>query len=111
MNTPASLPCRKTILIYWGIFSDNELPFKRASLTNYLALPKTDSGYQAAETWLRSRHGDKATVNDVTEQDKKDFLAVVVERYFRIVSKAIRKYDPNHLFLGSRFYGSDVGLA
>jgi hypothetical protein len=24
------------------------------------------------------------------------------------VSKAIKKYDPNHLFLGSRFHGSDI---
>jgi hypothetical protein len=92
-----------------GHFSDNELPFKRALLTNYLVLPENDPGRQAAEKWLRSRHGEKATVADVTDQDKKDFLAVVVDRYFRIVSKAIHKYDPNHLFLGSRFYGADVG--
>jgi O-glycosyl hydrolase len=34
--------------------------------------------------------------------------SLVVDRYFRITSTAIRKYDPNHLFLGSRFYGSDL---
>jgi hypothetical protein len=32
----------------------------------------------------------------------------VADRYFRITSQAIKKYDPNHLFLGSRFYGSSL---
>jgi hypothetical protein len=91
-----------------GHFSDNELPFKRSSLTNYLSLPTTDPGHQAAEAWLRSRRGENATISSITEQDNRDFLVLVVERYFRIVSRAIRKYDPNHLFLGSRFYGPDI---
>jgi hypothetical protein len=91
-----------------GYFSDNELPFRPGSLTNYLALPEQDSGHQAALAWLRARHGGPATARDVTPQDQPDFLEFVVERYFRITSEAIRKYDPNHLFLGSRFYGSDL---
>jgi hypothetical protein len=91
-----------------GYFSDNELPFRPGSLTNYLALPEMDPGHQAALGWLRARHGDQATARDVTAQDQPDFLEFVVERYFRITSEAIRKYDPNHLFLGSRFYGSDL---
>jgi hypothetical protein len=27
--------------------------------------------------------------------------------YFGCVAKAIRKHDPNHLYLGSRFYSTD----
>ena len=91
-----------------GYFSDNELPFRPASLSNYLALPEKDPGHQAAIAWLRARHGDQATIRDVTAEDRPDFLALVVDRYFRITSTAIKKYDPNHLFLGSRFYGSDL---
>ena len=91
-----------------GYFSDNELPFRPGSLTNYLALPEKDTGHQAALAWLRARPGKKATVQDTTAQDQRDFLEFVVERYFRITSNAIKKYDPNHLFLGSRFYGSDL---
>ena len=34
----------------------------------------------------------------------------MVERYFRIVSHAIKKYDPNHLVLGSRFHGKALRL-
>ena len=88
-----------------GHFSDNELPFHRGALTNYLALPKSDPGQQAAMAWLQTRHGTSAGVKAITVQDDHDFLEFVVARYFRIVAAAIKKYDPNHLYLGSRFYG------
>jgi len=84
------------------------MPLRRSALKNYLGLPEGDAGQQAALARLRDRHGPAATVRDITEQDQKDFLAVVVERYYRIVSQAIKRYDPNHLFLGSRFYGRDL---
>ncbi|MBN1417798.1 MAG: hypothetical protein JXP34_03425, partial [Planctomycetes bacterium] len=91
-----------------GHFSDNEMPLRRGALKGYLALPETDPGHRAALAWLRDRHGAAASTSDIDEQDEKDFLALVVGRYFRIVSAAIKKYDPNHLFLGSRLYGSDL---
>jgi len=88
-----------------GHFSDNELPLGRTSLRGFLKFPEADPGHQAALKWLRERHGTNATVAGITEQDEKDFLGVVADRYFRIVSAAIKKYDPNHLFLGSRING------
>lgn len=88
-----------------GHFSDNELPWHRTQLKDHLSMPATEAGYRAAWQWMRARHGEKATLGDITEQDEKDFLEVVAQRYFRIVSKAIKKYDPNHLYLGSRFHG------
>lgn len=91
-----------------GYFSDNEMPLGRKNLKNYLGLPAEDPGHKAAIEWLRARHGADANEKDITEQDQIDFCAVVVDRYFGIVSKAIKKHDPNHLFLGSRFHGSDV---
>lgn len=91
-----------------GYFSDNELPFRPASLSNYLALPEKDPGNQAALAWLRARHGNQASARDATPQDQSDFLEFVVERYLRLASQAIRRYDPNHLFLGTRFYGTDL---
>lgn len=91
-----------------GHFSDNEMPFKRDALLNYLQLPEKDAGYQAARAWLQARHGAQATIKDITEQDRKDFLALVTDRYYRIVSTAIKKYDPNHCFLGSRFHGAEL---
>jgi len=91
-----------------GNFSDNEMPLQLSMLTNYLTLPETDPGQQAAAAWLRGRHGADATIKDVTKQDFLDFQGYVVQRYFQIVSHAVHNYDPNHLFLGSRFHGPDV---
>ncbi len=91
-----------------GHFSDNEMPLRREALKNYLSLPPSDPGHQAAAGFLRQRHGAGATAGDMAAGDEEDFLALVVDRYFRTVSKAIRKYDPNHLYLGSRFHGSDL---
>lgn len=91
-----------------GHFSDNELPFRREALVNYLSLPANDPGHLAAMAWLQQRHGHDATTKDITPQDEQDFLGVVAGRYFEIVSRAIKRYDPNHLFLGARFYGSDL---
>jgi len=91
-----------------GYFSDNELPFKREALKNYLALPSADPGRKAAESFLRARHGKNAPMESVTLQDQEDFLSLVAATYFEIVSRAIRKYDPHHLYLGSRFYSVDI---
>ncbi len=91
-----------------GYFSDNELPFSTTLLSNYLALPEKDPGHEAALVWLRARHGSRSGAQDIVAQDQADFLEFVVDRYFRITSKAIKKYDPNHLILGSRFYGSNL---
>ena len=88
-----------------GHFSDNELPLWRTSLRGYLKLWEAEPGHQAARKWLLARHGAQATLADITGQDEKDFLEFAVSRYFRIVSTAIKKYDPNHLFLGSRING------
>jgi len=91
-----------------GHFSDNELPFRAEALKNYLALPAADHGHQAALKWLRERHGAAATAQDIVPADLPAFHEFMVERYFRIVSAAIKRNDPHHLYLGSRLYGSDL---
>lgn len=88
----------------FAYFSDNELPFQLQALDNYLRLPKGDHGRVAAEKFLLDRGIVKKRI---TDEDREQFLALVGDRYFSIVSKAIKKYDPNHLFIGSRFYGNE----
>ena len=90
-----------------GHFSDNELPLGRKMLDGFLGLPKEDHGSQAAWKWLKERKGEKADPKQVTDADREDFREVVVERYFAIVSKAIKAHDPNHLYLGCRFHGDE----
>ena len=86
-----------------GHFTDNELPLTRKALGNFLAAP-CEHGQKAASDFLTARHGASAGVSDITDADAADFLALVVERYFRSVGAAVRKYDPHHLVLGSRFH-------
>lgn len=93
-----------------GHFSDNELPWPADALKNYLSLPATDPGHQAALKWLRTRHGADATARDIAPADLPAFQQFMAERYFGIVSRAIKRHDPNHLYLGARFHGSALRM-
>jgi hypothetical protein len=88
----------------FGHFSDNEMPFKIKALDNYLTLPKDNYGYLAATQWLEQQG---ITENQITDEHREAFMAFVGDKYFSVVSKAIKKYDPNHMYIGSRFYGSE----
>ncbi len=83
-----------------GHFSDNELPWPENLLDSYLKLPMTNAGRIAAEGWKKANVKGK-----ITDANREAFRRVVADRYFSIVSKAIKKYDPNHLFLGARMHG------
>lgn len=86
-----------------GHFSDNEMPNSLAMLENYLSIEnKADPGRKAAERWMAERN---LKVDSLTDIDREEFMAVVAHRYITTVGRAVRKYDPNHLFLGSRIHG------
>jgi hypothetical protein len=87
----------------FGYFSDNEMPLLRKNLDGYLKLPPSEPGYVAAKKWADERH---ITLETITDQNRQDFLAYAAERYFSIVAKAMKKYDPNHMYLGCRFHGA-----
>jgi hypothetical protein len=90
-----------------GHFSDNELPFPGNLLDKYLELDPCDPGYKAALEWAAARHNasvDAFRKESVTDEDRKQFIGYVAETYYAIVSRAIKKYDPNHMFLGSRIH-------
>ena len=88
----------------FGHFSDNEMPFKFESLDNYLKLPKDDFGYLAASKWLTD---NGVTKEKITDAHRESFMAFVADTYFSTVSKAIKKYDPNHMYIGCRFYAEE----
>jgi hypothetical protein len=89
-----------------GHFSDNELPFPVDALDRFLALPDGDPGRAAAEAWVRER-GVAKGAKGWGDADRAAFLTVVADRYFALCAAAIRAADPNHLYLGCRFHGSD----
>lgn len=91
-----------------GIMTDNEIQCPVKLLDRYLELnpanPNLKPGRDAALAWLRARKGPAATgdLSKLTRSDRYEFIAYAFERYYQIVSRAVRKYDPNHLYLGSR---------
>jgi len=89
-----------------GHFSDNELPFRPNPLTNFLALPENDIGRRFAKAWFEKRLKEANRADrQVASDDQSAFAQLVAQRYYSIVAKAIHKYDPNHLYLGSRLHG------
>jgi hypothetical protein len=96
-----------------GHFSDNEMPLRPNALDLCLCLDKGEPGYQAAWAWLCGRKGlADVSVDDILPEDRDAFYAFYLERYLSIVSNAIKKYDPNHLYLGFRMIGvSDQEIA
>ena len=90
-----------------GHYSDNELPFPRDLLDKALQLPADDWTRKAAEKWLARRQGGKLAPDKLTLADREAWRGHVAERYFDLCARAIRKFDPNHLYLGPRLYGSE----
>lgn len=93
-----------------GHFTDNELPWSLDLLDGYLGLPADDPGNLAARQWLRQRRESHAGKQEITDRDREAFLEFAAETYFRTVTSAIRKHDPNHLVLGARFHGKALAL-
>jgi hypothetical protein len=89
----------------FGYFFDNELTFSRSMLDNYLKLPNDDVGYVATIDWLAQKN--LSAESELTDLVRDEFRAFILDRYYSIISKAIRKYDPNHMLLGNRFYWND----
>lgn len=91
-----------------GWFSDNELPTMLNTLERCLTLNPADSAnlYTLAVAWtyLRQATGkSNPTLDDVTVEMLEEFRGIVYERYFQVVSTALKQADPNHLYLGCRF--------
>ena len=85
----------------FGHFSDNELTFtEKGIVKEYLKHPPNDPNHKAAKKFMAER-GRK----EPNAEDDSDFLQLVVDTYYRKVSAALKKNDPNHMFLGSRFHG------
>lgn len=86
----------------FGISSDNEIPlFEEDIIKRYLALGDEDPGAKRASQWLRER---SKTADDITPEDDRQFCLLVLNKYFKMVSESIKKYAPNHMYLGTRFH-------
>ncbi len=101
-----------------GYFLDNELSWggetrnrDEGMFDTAMSKPADHPARIAAEHFAASNGGSGAESPLVV---KREFLALVAERYFATMAAAIRRHDPNHMVLGCRFAGldaSDVVLA
>ncbi len=87
-----------------GYFTDNELPWVNDALDRHLKfLGEDEHGHIAARKWLNERKGFEAGLDDITHEDRIAFSGFYFETYVRKVTEVLRKYDPNHMYLGCRF--------
>ena len=95
----------------YGWMSDNELPCSMNMLDNSLNLnirdPRSVYSYANAWTFLYMRLGKSdITIKDVTDELRKEYRAMVYDKYFSVVTKHLETYAPNHQYLGCRFIGN-----
>ena len=88
-----------------GVFSDNEII--PAHLDRFLALdqsnPLLKPSYDAAMNWLKQQRGtDSVDPESITRLEQLEFGAYAFEQYYKIISEALNKVLPNHMYLGSR---------
>lgn len=93
-----------------GHFSDNELQVQYDMLDRTLNLdldkyPEMKYNAQTARQWLAARKGASFQIAAINDVDRRDYIGYMFDTYFAITTAAIRKYDPHHLCLGSRFHG------
>lgn len=79
------------------------MPLGIKNLDGYLTLKdKNDPGYLVPKKWIDERG---IAADQLSDENRLAFLAIVADKYFSIFSKAIKKYDPNRIYLGRRFHG------
>lgn len=93
-----------------GYFTDNEINFNQDQLQNFVKdLSPGDPSRDSALVFAAQRGLSESDcinyTSKVTEAIKQEFAISLALKYYKVVSEAVRKYDPNHLILGSRLNG------
>ena len=92
----------------YGWMSDNELPDDDYMLDGALQADPTDArfiySYATAWTFMYLKTGKtNVSVYDVTTELRREFKAMVYDKYYEVVTAALDKHVPNHQYLGSRY--------
>ena len=87
-----------------GYFLGNEIPWLNSALKTALTkMPADHRNHRVAQEWLdREKGRTGCTVQDITVEDGKKFAAYCHEVYLRKTIRVLRKYDVNHMVLGTR---------
>lgn len=81
-----------------GHFSDNEIPF-----TNTEFKELYNQQHPVLMKWINDHFAHDHPIDD---EVKNKFMAFVAQRYYEVVSKLIKKNDPNHLYIGTRLHSN-----
>ena len=95
-----------------GYYLDNELPFasyqnadplRGIDLKHYLTLPDR---YKGARTYAEKFSEERgiSSPEAITQQDQESFREVVADYYYRLTTETVRRYDAEHLILGTRLH-------
>ena len=92
----------------YGWMSDNELPDGANMLDSSLVFDIKDSrfiySYATAWTFMYMKTGkEDVSVMDITDELRKEYRAMVYDKYFSVTCAALDKHAPNHQFMGCRF--------
>ena len=92
----------------YGWMSDNELPDESTMLDSALSFDPSDArfiySYATAWTFMYMKTGKvDVSISDVTPELRKEYRAMVYDRYFEVVCGALDRYAPYQQFLGCRF--------
>ena len=95
----------------YGWMSDNELPDSILMLDYTLKTDPNDPrfayNYATAWTFLYMKTGKtNLSADDITDDMRKEYRAMVYDRYFNIVRDALERYAPNHQYMGCRLLTS-----
>ena len=88
-----------------GYFTDNELGHRVNQLDRFLKLSAADPVRAKVVAWLAAERGVEANADGsfmLSQDDRTAFYKYHVETYYKIVSKAVRAADPNHMIIGDR---------
>lgn len=93
---------------FLGWTLDNELPMQPELIYDYMSISpaKHVNYYSYACTWywvVKMTGKDNPTSADITEELEQLFRGFIWDRYYYVTTAAVRKYDPNHMILGTRF--------
>ena len=91
----------------YGWMSDNELPDELDMLDAALEFdpnnPMLVYSYATAWTFMYLKTGkEDVSLADVTDELRTEFRAMLYNKYYEVVSYNLEKYDPEHLYMGSR---------
>jgi hypothetical protein len=90
-----------------GSASPAKLAFVGALKARYGKIDKLNAAWNARlASWDELSNKPYQFENEftpATRRDLGDFVSQFAERYFRTVRDTLKKYDPNHLYLGARF--------